>query len=520
MSSRPNFLFIMTDQQRADWLGCYGHPVVKTPHIDSIAANGTRFSKFYVATPVCMPNRASFMTGRYPSLHGLRYNGCTLPRRANTFVDVLSAVGYRTASIGKSHLQPMTKMQARAHNGVETGPIAEAWKADDGNYKMEAPATFQGKDRVSFPGSYYGFDHVDVVTGHGTRGGGHYLQWLRERHDNWAELLDPANSLPHDYSCLQANRTPLPEDSYHTAYIRDRGADYLRGQKGKDDPFFAYVSFCDPHHPFNPPGKYWDMYDPDDFEIQEGFDRHQNPPPPLKALADRHTRGELPASQELPYMSSDRQIREAMALTAGMTTMIDDAVGELIAALKESGHYENTVIVYNADHGDYLGDCNLMQKGIWARDSINRVPMIWSDPNSRSARESDAMASTVDVSATILDRAGVLPYFGIQGRSFLKSVSADLPHRDEIYIEFNDGEARMGFDVPGRVRSLQTQKWRMSIYGDQEWGELYDLENDPQNFRNLWDDAGYAGAKSMMLERLAHTLVRQMDESPRAEMMA
>ena len=100
MTKRPNFLFIITDQQRADWLGCYGHPVLKTPNIDSIAAQGTRFDNFHAASPVCMPNRASLLTGRYPSLHGLRYNGCVLPDTANTFVDTLSNAGYDTAAIG------------------------------------------------------------------------------------------------------------------------------------------------------------------------------------------------------------------------------------------------------------------------------------------------------------------------------------------------------------------------------------------------------------------------------------
>ena len=106
MNDRPNILFFITDQQRADWLGCMGHPVVKTPNIDAVARRGTKFTDFHVAAPVCMPNRASLMTGRMPSVHGVRYNGLPLPQRANTFVDVLAAGGYRTASIGKSHLQP------------------------------------------------------------------------------------------------------------------------------------------------------------------------------------------------------------------------------------------------------------------------------------------------------------------------------------------------------------------------------------------------------------------------------
>jgi len=106
--TRPNFLFFITDQHRADYLGCYGHPLLRTPHIDSIAARGTRFERFYVATPVCMPNRATLMTGRMPSLHGVRSNGIPLSLAANTFVDALRASGYATALVGKSHLQNFT----------------------------------------------------------------------------------------------------------------------------------------------------------------------------------------------------------------------------------------------------------------------------------------------------------------------------------------------------------------------------------------------------------------------------
>src|SRR4029077_9026756 len=102
---RPNFLLFITDQHRVDYLGCYGHPVLRTPHIDSIAARGTRFEKFYVATPVCMPNRSTLMTGRMPSVHGVRSNGTPLPLRSNTFVEMLRAGGYATALVGKSHLQ-------------------------------------------------------------------------------------------------------------------------------------------------------------------------------------------------------------------------------------------------------------------------------------------------------------------------------------------------------------------------------------------------------------------------------
>jgi arylsulfatase A-like enzyme len=467
-----------------------------------------------------MPNRASFMTGRMPSLHGLRYNGCVLSERANTFVDVLKAGGYATASIGKSHLQPMTQMQARHPDTGQSGPIPEAWKADPGQYENEEPARYAQGEHYDFPTPYYGFDHIDMVTAHGDKAGGHYQQWFRKKHPDWQQLHDPDNELAHDYTCPQAYRTPIPEDSYPTAYIRDRAKDYLGDRSADDQPFFAYVSFPDPHHPFNPPGKYWDMYQPDDFELPCRFEDHQNPPPPL---LDARQYFEQTGGQQTPqhaFMASDREVREAMALTAGMITMIDDAVGEIIQALKDNGQYDNTVIVFNADHGDYLGDFNMLLKGPWAQRSIHRVPMIWSDPASRQQRVTSALASTIDLSASILDRAGLDPYFGIQGQSFLPCLQSADQHRDKLLIEFNDGFARNGFERSARVRTIVTDQWQLSVYRDQDWGELYDLKQDPLQTRNLWDDPDHVSVKAALFESLTQLLIAQMDESPRSSRLA
>lgn len=519
MSAKPNFLYFMVDQQRADWLGCYGHPLVNTPNIDALAQMGTLFDEFHVATPICMPNRASFMTGRMPSVHGLRYNGCTLPERANTFVDVLKASGYATASIGKSHLQPMTAMQARHPDTGKNGPISEAWKADAGDYSFEQPAHYQ-QDRFDFPVPYYGFDHIDMVTAHGDKAGGHYRQWFRKKHEDWQALHDPDNQLPHQYTCPQAYRTPIPEESYTTSFIRDRAKDYLTNKANNDQPFFAYVSFPDPHHPFNPPGKYWDMYNPEDFELATRYEDHKNPPPPLqdaKEYFDQH--GGQPTPQHA-FMASEREVQEAMALTAGMITMIDDALGEIIRTLKDNGQYENTVIVFNADHGDYLGDFNLLLKGPWALRSINRVPMIWSDPDSRQSRVTPALASTIDISATVLERAGVDPYFGMQGQSFLQCVHGRKTHRDSLLIEFNDGFARNGFDKSARVRTIVTNDWQLSVYKDQDWGELYHLKNDALQTHNLWEHPEHSAIKASLMEKLTQLLIGQMDESPQSSRLA
>ncbi len=518
MDKQPNFLFLITDQQRADWLGCYGHPVLKTPHIDAIAAQGTRFDNFHVASPVCMPNRASLLTGRYPSVHGLRYNGCRLPLSANTFVDLLGNAGYHTAAIGKSHIQPFTGIPPIGRS--DKTKSTEAWKSDDGDYANEEPDQYHTDGRYEIKTPYYGYQHVDMVTIHGDRCGGHYHQWFREHADDWQALHDDANQLPHNYSCPQAYRTPIPEELYPTAYVRNSAVDYLGSRANRDDPFFAFVSFPDPHHPFNPPGKYWDMYSPDDFELALPYEAHKNPTIPMRWL---HNNWKSDGGQTTPQtatMLDKQQLKEAMALTAGMIACVDDAVGDIIDTLKQSGQYENTVICYNSDHGDYLGDFNMLLKGALPFRSITRVPFIWSDPKDRAANVSSELASTVDIASTILDRAGVKPFNGIQGKSFKSILDGGTGARDELLIEYNDGGKRLGFDNPARVRALVTQQWRYTMYLDQEWGELYDLQNDPHETNNLWDDPDHSKIRARLAERLNHQLTAQMDESPQSDRIA
>lgn len=515
--TRPCFLVFITDQQRADWLGCMGHPVLRTPNIDSIANRGTLFTEFHVASPVCMPNRASLMTGRYPSQHGLRYNGCALPLRANTFVDVLRTGGYDTAAIGKSHLQPFSAKPPQPSGGNFSG---EAWKTDNGDYSQEQGLHYEADGRYILNTPYYGYDHVDMVTGHGDQCGGHYRQWFRSEAPDWKALTARSAELPHNYSCPQAFRTPVPEELYPTAFIRDRAAEWLRGRTGEGAPFFLFVSFPDPHHPFNPPGRYWDLYSPDQFDVPLPYDRHENPPPPLKWLHERWMNGVGAESRNEAQMIDAGLIREAMALTAGMTAMVDDAVGDIMQALEESGHADRTVVCFTSDHGDYMGDFNMILKGALPFRSITRVPFIWSDPDSRQPVTSNVLGSTLDISATILERAGLQAYNGMMGRSLLGSLDGSDGLRDELLVEFNDNGAKMGFARPARVRSLLTRTERLTLYGDESWGELYDRAANPDETRNLWDDPEACGLKADLTVRLAHQLTALMDESPRGQRLA
>lgn len=517
---KPNFLFFITDQQRADWLGCYGHPVLKTPNIDAIAAKGTRFERFLTASPVCMPNRASLLTGRYPSLHGLRYNGCLMHENTNTFVDILAGAGYHTAAIGKSHLEPFIGRPPRGKTVDEIIATPEAINVRRRKVYEEEPENYEASGKYEFPTPYYGYQHVDMVTRHGDQCGGHYQQWFRDKAGDWEALHDASNELPHNYTCPQAYRTPVPEDLYPTAFIRDRAVDYLKSQADNDAPFFAFISFPDPHHPFNPPGKYWDMYSPDDFDVDLPYEAHQNPPPPLRWLLEDWKAGNASHSPETAAYHEAQHIKEAMALSAGMMACVDDAVGEIMAALEATGQADNTIVCYNSDHGDYMGDFNLLFKGAMPSGAVTRVPFIWSEPDQQAPQTSDALCSTVDLAATILERAGLEPYNGNQGISFLEATRGGYGPRSEVLIEYNDLGRRLGFEKPARVRSLVTDQWKYTIYRDQEWGELYDLQNDPRETHNLWDSTEHAAIRAHMSERLNHHLIAQMDESPLSDRVA
>ena len=195
------------------------------------------------------------------------------------------SAGYHTAAIGKSHVQPFSESPPLGKTAEEIAATIEAWRPRDTEYREEEPSRYQSQERFRIKLPYYGYQHVDMVLGHGDRCGGHYGQWFRNTAPDWQELHDRANELPHNYSCPQAFRTPVPEDLYPTAYVRDRAVDYIASRAGEEAPFFAFVSFPDPHHPFNPPGKYWDMYNPDDFDVCSSLRGAQKPDAPDAVVA-------------------------------------------------------------------------------------------------------------------------------------------------------------------------------------------------------------------------------------------
>lgn len=452
-----------------------------------------------------MPNRASILTSLYPSVNGVRFNGIPLPEDSVTFPLLFKEAGYRTGLVGKGHMQPFLE------------PFSDRHSDDCRWWKKELDC----RDR-NLPSPYYGFENVSLVTGHGDRCGGHYEGWLKERLPDFADYVGRENQLPHDYSCPQAVRTRLPEDLYSTSYISERAIDFLDEQAESDDdrPFILVVSFSDPHHPFNPPGRYWGMYDPADVVLPDNFTCSETPPH-LAAAREARLAGTDSREGYGPVALGEREARQAIALTYGMITMIDDAIGRIRTRLVELGLSGKTVQVFTSDHGDLLGDHGLILKGPLHYQGLILVPFLLADPT-RKARKpvESSLFCGVDIGVSLLDRAGIQSPPGLHGMSLFDVLYGVKNDRQFLLIEDEYQEALPGFGKPPRLRTIVSENWRMTVYMGEPWGELYDLVEDPGETRNLWDDRSAAGVKSQLMENLISLMIETTDRRKSAKSFA
>jgi arylsulfatase A-like enzyme len=524
---RPSFLFILTDQQRADHLGCYGHRHLRTPNIDAIAHRGVTMDRAFVAAPICMPNRSTLLTGRMPSVHGVRHNGIALPLESVTFPDLLAAAGYRTAMVGKSHLQNFSGVPAlRVGEPLAPGAVApppqlrEAARRQPGDYLQEDVARWRAGNDFDVTVPFYGFQQVDLAAGHGDEVDGHYGRWLRERAPELdrERIGDPRRSAP-GMELQQSWITRLPEELYPTSWVAERTIARLEQFARRPDiPFFLYCSFPDPHHPFVPPGRYRDMFDPADMTLPESWRQPaEQAPPHVRWLRRERDAGRAVRHSPAAYACTEREVREAMALSFGMITMVDDAVGRILGALARLGLADDTIVAFTTDHGEFLGDHQLMLKGPIHYQSLIRTPLIWADPRhpARHGQRSDEMCGTLDLARTVLDAAGVAPFNGMQGRSLAPAIAGSrIPRHDAVLIEEEGQRTYYGFDGPVLMRSLVTPRHRLSIYDGVRWGELYDLLDDPCEMRNLWEEPSIREVRFELLERMLRAMMSATDTSP------
>ncbi len=516
---KPNFLFIITDQQRADTLGCYGGRAVATPNIDRIAASGWRAENFIVASPICMPNRSTLMTGRMPSAHGVRHNGIPLKLTDMTFVEALRRAGWRTAHTGKSHLQNMTGRPAQYPVDPVQKALADIEPWDDGRYDQESISAWRTKPGHDVDLPFYGFDTVHLTVEHGDEIEGHYRRWLGAARPDATALMGAEHAQPtpdyHLSRCHQGWRTRVPAELSSTAYTAQKTIECMESFARAEQPFFIHCSFADPHHPLAVPGQYWDRYRPDDMTLPRSFSApHHGLPPTVQWLYEQRAAGIAVKNTPALFAASEREAREFLALSYGSIAQIDDAVGRMLARLDALGIADNTVVVFTSDHGDFFGDHQLLLKGPIHYKGILRPPFLWRDPLGPKGVAGD-LCGTLDIAPTILERAGVTPWYGMQGASMLPLMSGRGWQRDAMLVEEEGQRVYLGFDRRVRMRSLVTARHRISVYDNASWGELYDLAEDPDELRNLWAEAGSAALRGDLLHALARTMVAYTDPSPR-----
>ena len=510
MSKPFNVLFIITDQQRADHNGFMGNPILRTPNLDAIAASGMTFDNAWVSNPVCMPNRATIMTGRMPSAHGVIFNDRSLDWNANTFVRRFRNSGYRTGLLGKSHLQHgMSKNSIVPFRGESSGkaPYPDGWN------QWEDFERYQDKNFAD-PEDFYGFDHIELSIDHGARLSGHHLNWALGKGGNYEELvIDLDGEMPgtrHSEHWRQIYRPPYDAELHSTSFVTERTMAFIDDAESENKPWLAWCSYPDPHHPMTPPGKWFDLYDPAGMELPASRqDNLGSAPEHLKIFSKTHPREQRNWVAPCGF-GSDPLLREAIAATYGMISMIDDGVGRILQHLEEKNIRDNTIIVFTSDHGDMMGDHSLFLKGFMHYRGTLQVPLVIDTPR-LSPGQTSSLASSIDLGPTLMDLCDIDAYDGIQGASLRPIVENSNIHvRDSILIEDDVPLITSKLTpIPARTRTLLMEEFRFSRNTKGE-EQLFDLSNNHDEMTNIADQSDL---RARMLTSLNDAMMLADDSS-------
>lgn len=484
---RPNILLITTDQQRKDSIGVY-NPKLQTPVLDSLAEDGMVFDRAYIAHPTCTPSRATLLTGQYASTHGAYTIGTALSEDSIKLSDLLSDNGYETYFTGKPHFQQLST---------------------EGSFECESKSTDEAFWK-NFRGPYYGFQHTQIHNGHTSypvTAGMHYRLWLKEKglDDN-----DIAGYFNHSCSGSFRNHGAwnLPRELHPSVFVSEKSVNFLdqhqKNSGGK--PFFLWCSFTDPHDPHVTPEPYASMYDPSEIEhrpYREGEFRDKP-----ECYQDLYDLGHealsfsdefgVPSAPSGKLFGDEQYFREITAVHHGMVKLIDEEIGRIIKKLKESGEYENTLIVFTTDHGDYLGNHGFVYKGFPAFEEVYNVPYIVKSPGEKAPNHrSEALISHVDFAATALGFAEI-PIPGEMEGTDQKDVILGLKQSVRSALIIENRPVEKGF----YQQMLVTGTHKLVVYLDSEDGELYKLQEDPDQYCNLWNDSSCRDLKQKLCYQL------------------
>ena len=509
MGKKPNILFIMTDQQRADHVGFMGNRVVRTPHLDSLAASGCVFDNAWVSNPVCMPNRSTILTGRMPTAHGVIFNDRSLDWYANTFVRQLRADGYRTALLGKSHLQHGMSRNAVVDYRGEGALLRSQPEGWDELEHFERYVDGLPED----PSDFYGFERIEFCIDHGARVTGHHMQWALEQGAEKAELLtdysDTAPGRQRSDEWWQIYNAPYDEKFHSTRYVTERTKAFIEDCSASDEPWMALCSFPDPHHPVSPPAPWFDRHRPADMPLPASrHDPLTDAPEHLRLFQSIHPADQRNWVAPCGY-GSDRLLGQAIAATYGMIEMVDAGVGELLKQLNELGLRDDTIIVFTSDHGDMMGDHGLFLKGFMHYRGTLQVPLLIDAPN-LPAQRTQGLASSIDIAPTLLQLCNLRGYEGIQGHSLMPMLQATNARvRDHVLVEDDIATVTAQLTpIPAKTRTVITEQYRYTRNAKGE-EQLFDLLADADEMQDL--TAQSHPARGSMIEILTDALIAADD---------
>lgn len=466
---RKNILLILSDQQRYDTVGAYGlNSICKTPHIDQLAAEGMKFTNAFTSSAICAPSRASVMTGLFAHKHGVIDNFTDIVEGTPLLGDCMQNAGYYCGYAGKWHVSPSKTPSDCGFDGKPFMGYAFPGSQVFPNLKFNQPPDNE-------PNYYevylkeHGYENIDVS--HGFMGN------------------NPALQIQEMY-CKHEG----PLESTIEYFVAHETMDQIDKAAASEKPFFIWANFWGPHSPSIVPEPYFSMYDPK--EIQEH-------PSYKETFADK----------PYGYYLSEKMwglgdygwegFADISAKYFGHCTMIDDLVGMIVDKLKAMGLYEDTIIIYSADHGDCLGAHKLIEKGCFTFDEIYRIPMV---VKGLGHEDNDSFVYLQEMMPTILDIAGSAPPQPVDGESLLPLMTGDSASngRTEIYGEYHNH-----FYV-ARQRMVRDNNYQFT-FNESERGELYDFAKDPYQLHNVCYDPEYADIKREYMDKMSRYMKETKD---------
>ena len=486
---KPNFLIISADQQRADCMGVAGRKV-KTPNLDKLAKQGTRFDAAITPCVVCQPARASILTGQLCRTHGVHDNGIDLNPETGEkgFAGTLANAGYATAFFGKAHFSTY-------HTFEKTGTPES----------ISSSADFDS----DWNGPYMGFNHVELMlVGHNwflpekPPRGQHYERWYYAdgQGDKRNELY---RENAHDTKdAAQTWHSKLPVEWHNSTWTADRAVSWLNSEAAQE-PFCAWVSFPDPHHPFDCPVPWSELHAPEDVDLPEHRQRDLDDRPwwheavLTSEPSGKKEHAEIRKQYSRITEQTDEQLREIIANTYGQIALIDHQLGRIMETLEQTGLAENTIVIYISDHGDWLGDHGLILKGPMHYEGLLRVPLIARGPGIVADTVVSEPVSTLDISATLFDYAATSPQLKQHGTSLRPLFEGEAQERRYARAEWELLPTRAGVALSLQVVRTKTHKLTLDLKSGS--GELYDLANDPHEMRNQFGNKDYAAIQAELI---------------------